>query len=86
MNGGAHTPGPWKATFHRVMPGTPVQMYWLNDMTSIGTQNAAAARLCAAAPELLAALREVLDTLGPDAFTNAVVRAQAAIRKAEGRS
>jgi hypothetical protein len=52
MTAPAFTPGPWELRPHAKLGGT--QMYWVNDVTSVGTQVEADARLIAAAPGLYA--------------------------------
>jgi len=52
-----HTKEPWKAELHKTIhPNT--KMYWLNENTSIGTENAADARRIVACVNVCAGLRE----------------------------
>ena len=92
-----HTPGPWKAfnaraaIYVRQVNGLQITVSTLDvDPWSSGEVQArieANARLIAACPDLLAAIRELLDmvtdnrTHGPE-----INRAVAAIAKAEGRA
>lgn len=94
-----HTPGPWTA---HDLAGTPVNdpsvmsekhcvaTVWINDISR--KQAGANARLTAAAPELLAALREMLSDYEEayggqlDDEPTVMRQARAALAKAEGRS
>ena len=87
----AHTPGPWKVDksgFNVIRSTAPITIA----MTQPSTHMKANARLIAAAPELLEALK-TLDNIErgmqgwhEDAKANVWARARAAIAKAEGRS
>lgn len=96
----AHTPGPWNAVNNDA--GTALEI-WDDDgqmIANVQPQDPPAvehanARLIAAAPDLLAALRDILatsvarsdlGTIAPAPRLDTVVRARAAIAKAEGRS
>jgi hypothetical protein len=89
-----HTPGPWKV----IPPGHGHATEYLcvqfgadETYTSLELKPADA-RLCAAAPELLAALKRLEATVKPDLLPHdkgcgcVVHEARAAIAKAEGRS
>jgi hypothetical protein len=91
-----HTPGPWAAHFNvplATIPGhiiktaygaeTPIASLWEGGGTKGKPTQIANARLIAAAPELLAALRELL-ALNPHAIGAASARA--AIAKATGET
>jgi hypothetical protein len=54
------TPGPWKLTPHVSFGAT--HMYWVNGVTSVGTQVEADAHLIAAAPELYALCQRAANT------------------------
>ena len=86
----AHTPGPWEAR------GLTI---WEPGRTSLSIavvtqheRNARAnARLIAAAPDMLAALRGILDDakaygMADSAFSGSLIEAAAAIAKTEGRT
>lgn len=78
-----HTPGPWK-----VSADGHVLTEFVDDAILVRTGDEsrdADARLIAAAPELLAALRKLADECADDGpSVKAMVGAVAAIRKAEG--
>lgn len=85
----AHTPGPWEVSMGedvRAENGRWVaKMYSqgsISDAARIVAESEANARLIAAAPELLAALKGMLD---PDGYTPVLAIARAAIAKAEGK-
>ena len=87
----AHTPGPWviypetngtEICAVDMTPGLPIRQLVA---TAQGTNWIANARLIAAAPELLEALKETLAIAKRDEFGDYVIRAEAAIAKAEGR-
>ncbi len=95
--GGAHTPGPW-AVDPKVpwvilgAHGQHVADVYVGGLTRNGEVNRkkqdANARLTAAAPELLAALKSsvgAMEVLGHPANYGALAKANAAIAKAEGR-
>jgi hypothetical protein len=84
-----HTPGPWKADDKGKAVFIPLRAHhceqlgiqvgfvsWEDDKESLAN-----ARLIAAAPEMLAALQDLCDTLGECGMTE---KARAAIAKAEG--
>lgn len=93
-----HTPGPWKLTPNCNMP-SGVTIYWVNQITTISTSNAADAKLIATAPELLDALIRLAQVsiemvLSAHNYNEAVIAVKAlnaetiaagkAIRKAKG--
>jgi hypothetical protein len=87
-----HTPGPWVA---ENITGTCWQIDAESDAVATtqfcyARETAANARLMAAAPDLLAALKEILpwhDSHPAEATNNPLInRCRAAIAKAEGRS
>jgi hypothetical protein len=93
----AHTPGPWSVVFvidgafqiARDVEGDEIVIASRNEIPRLHDEFAANARLIAAAPDLLAALRDVLDGLDTYWAANnheTVAAAEAAIAKAEGRS
>ena len=81
-----HTPGPWMADSHypSVSAPTAPNLALCNDHAIPMSERIANARLIAAAPDLLEALKEVV------AFTGALggpyVRARAAIKAVEGEN
>lgn len=90
-----HTPGPWKydwiekSIFYDDNDVQPRIAIMDGDNTS-EDQNAADARLIAAAPDLLAALKAIVGCLGPEGYLSACGKsitdqARAAIAKAEGK-
>lgn len=106
MSEQTHTPGPWeivqdapenpKARFqigHRVSPtsATYVCTIRTEKILTLDGNHAANARLIAAAPELLAALEEMLDVLdrnnvpAPAYLRKSEAQARAAIAKAKGQ-
>jgi hypothetical protein len=89
----AFTPGPWKLEPHAKFADT--QMYWVNGVTSVGTQCVADARLIAAAPDLFYAVNDLLGYLLPRPASAAAIsttptpeyaiaKARAALAKARG--
>lgn len=93
----SHTPGPWVAVNY----GFKKSGFWIRKASdTIGRGNVAVvprstikpfeanARLITAAPDLLAALKLVVDTYGFDSSTDSAIwqTACAAIAKAEGRN
>jgi hypothetical protein len=82
-----HTPGPWDASRWRVCaePGGNIKVICdtANNKASRTEENAANARLIAAAPDLLAACRSLLAQLEFECG-DLVSEAKAAIAKAEG--
>jgi hypothetical protein len=106
MMGAKHTPGPWTAVEDELVPErgciyveakdtfgssdmeTIAEAYKLNSFDT--EQQEANARLIAAAPTMLEALRAVVGALGPLKPTQETLKsyqlAEAAIAKAEGRS
>ncbi len=88
-----HTPGPWTATRWRVCAEEPFRYITdtANNKASRTEENEANARLIAAAPELLAALKGMVEHLLDDRSDgrdeeNALSSAMGAIAKAEGKS
>lgn len=86
-----HTPGPWEHEVHELSEGFSAIVYGSNGQR-IGTDHLseANARLIAAAPDLLAALRDMVGQhdLNPERLLSAMHlwdAARAAIAKAEGR-
>lgn len=88
-----HTPGPWRlheqATDRIIVNGSCV--YRVRDMTvnedgQYGKPHAAAMALMAAAPELLAALKRLVEYCNNHSDYDAIGEADRAIAKAEGRS
>ena len=78
-----HTPGPWEiGGASTIRTPCPNAIY----IASVNAHNRAAnARLIAAAPDLLAALKGMLDQPDtPDAYDAMMQRAEAAIRAVEG--
>ena len=85
MNKQAHTPGPWQQD-GQYIAAQGVDEYIV---TCHGADGSANARLIAAAPELLAALRKIVAaceavTIGTDAVADPLAIALSAIAKAEG--
>lgn len=92
-----HTPGPWKVIDRALNGGEGVSIEAENGYTEVCKVNksyhsrTANARLIAAAPELLEALKEAENWLaeyedGPDSgLQGLLAQARAAIAKAEGR-
>ena len=87
-----HTPGPWEAvglTVCQVPPGGREIIFGAhNTRSGDKDERQANARLIAAAPELLEALRglvETSETRDRLAIEDALIHARAAIAKAEGR-
>jgi len=83
-----HTPGPWEADCGVVNATATDGTGDLEEIIQEGynllsaDESAANLQLCAAAPELLAALKHLIRNGGPGDFP----QAEAAIAKAEGRS
>jgi hypothetical protein len=93
-NAPAFTPGPWSLTLHRTNPRNflkveaPASLRVICDAFSHSDEDLANARLIAAAPELLAALRTLEAAVvlrGINGFAQEVSAARSAICKAEGR-
>lgn len=85
----SHTPGPWTLAGGRVIETTSGE-FAVNRTTGDGWRRSpreldANARLVAAAPELLEALRRCADRLGDMDCGDELDAARAAIAKAEGR-
>ena len=79
-----HTPGPWKTTGANI---TDANRNHVATVTDGGTTDGEAnARLIAAAPELLAALKDIAETQWANGVpsSGALREARAAIAKAEG--
>ena len=82
----AHTPGPWKAqTFATSWKVWPISRRKADGSAVAYDCTEADARLIAAAPELLEALRYLLDNQG-DYSAAGIAICREAIAKAEGRS
>lgn len=89
-----HTPGPWRAQEDVVFLGGNASMH--DESTWINCNTAANARLIAAAPELLEALKELVAwdleslpeevSLGYSGIEQDIARAKAAIVKATGET
>lgn len=92
MSNNQHTPGPWKHTggfdrYEEIYSANGVNVAQMHSINF--AQRKADARLIAAAPELLEALRVMVGFAESDDFDGApslaaLRNAQAAIRKAEG--
>ena len=89
----SHTPGPWRTfdtaygAVHIVKRASDSHMTDVVVINRERNENAAAdARLIAAAPDLLAALREMMSAMDDGSDEPTLVDARAAIAKAEGRS
>ena len=95
----AHTPGPWESYPHSTEPITTIignRTDGIAKVLASGNRelDTANARLIAAAPELLAALRNVTDSMlasrrlgrGLEVPTQFIDDARVAIAKAEGRA
>ena len=86
-----HTPGPWKVASGpfgaTVFVGEEENPRIVSDAAASDPENVANARLIAAAPDLLAALREARERMmgGSPAIRRLIERTDAAIAKAEGR-
>jgi len=83
-----HTPGPWEVSKHATPEYAPQYGVYTgngNDFAIVNGDNATAdAALIAAAPELLAALQDMLNNFGAnDTDTPFIVNARAAIAKAK---
>ena len=82
----AHTPGPWKAEYSEgdeweVLAGANLPIAYISGWAGYSTE--VNARLIAAAPDLLAALKAVLATMATDHV--AYFETQRAIAKAESK-
>lgn len=101
MNNATHTPGPWKATVRTVVNADdPLftidsqdangelisHVASLGDGMSYYSDHAANAALIAAAPDLLAALRDAIDIINANCAPRIGAAARAAIARAEGKS
>lgn len=99
MSENKHTPGPWQVEFAHTQQSSGI-VYWqvhdgsdaiaCNQFCAAGNAEANA-RLIAAAPDLLGALKEILESPESqensyDCFQGLKDLARAAIAKAEGRS
>ncbi len=96
-----HTPGPWEISYGKIRPARPIEGYTIGyapicivrgDKRLHGNGvREANARLIAAAPELLEALKAVIDWLDDGSILLSevcaanVLQARAAIAKAEGK-
>ena len=83
MNEARHTPGPWEVREHEGLFAFAWERGFVIESDSV-EQDRADARLIAAAPELLAALKAVYATLY-DNQCEIGLQAAAAIAKAEGK-
>lgn len=83
-----HTPGPWKwEPETKTIRSVPAN-YWIASMDSWdkAVNHEANAHLIEAAPDLLKALKEAVETLRDEGYTDADLAAMnAAITKAEGK-
>ncbi len=95
MSGARHTPGPWRLAAsgidgHKVVAPDGRNICGMSNRISLSmAERHANARLVAAAPDLLAALRDLVPAdfdRHPDDFMPVWHAARAAIAKAEGRS
>lgn len=101
MTDTAHTPGPWEVAYldhaeQRVVRAEHYEVCtcWHHSVGSIEKEMEANARLIAAAPELMEALKEVMSWtrnwdvqfLEDDEWPETEEKVRAAIAKAEGRS
>ena len=85
-----HTPGPWCAVEDTIFKDYGDKAYPVASVESWGEDTDHNARLIAAAPDLLEALKELVKSTAPicdgsygDEMDNAFLRARAAIKKAE---
>ena len=77
----AHAPGPWRASFGAIIP--PGKGHFIASVNRRNPNAEANALLIAAAPELLAALRDLLSAIGGEESTDIWCQnARAAIAKA----
>ena len=81
-----HTPGPWTADYNK-----PYDQWWVSQFDGnpvATTKQEPNAHLIAAAPDLLAALKEIVAgiSVGTNPDHPWIKEARAAIAKAEGRS
>lgn len=90
MNAATHTPGPWFAN-HGAVNAQDVPIALADDYSKSQSEREANARLIAAAPDMLAALRGIFVHLAAEAADThrghviaALETARAAITKAEG--
>ena len=86
-----HTPGPWRIESGPYYRAIRVDFEVIADMRQIGRSfNESNARLIAAAPDLLDALENVIESWGlgllPHEDSEALDQARAAITKAKGES
>jgi hypothetical protein len=89
MSGAAPTPGPWLAVFMPDGEGGDYFDGFVRPLPNgrcedVDIERRANAALVAAAPEMLEALKQLVDVVGGS--FNAVQQARAAIAKAEGRA
>ena len=80
----AHTPGPWKYDYEDGYCGEIIASNGKEVATFTDEPNAPDARLIAAAPDLLAALIQISESLPYSSPVNAHIIARAAIAKATG--
>ena len=88
----AHTPGPWR--YAEPLPQHERPMVWGPDERQIAdcggwpnrthAERQANARLIAAAPDLLAVVRDFLDAPDADSLANVAIDARAAIERVAG--
>jgi hypothetical protein len=81
MQAPLHTPGPWVAVGTEVVAPATEKVICRSGTFHIDAINR---NLIAAAPDMLAALRDCIDQMADDTLA-AVIRARAAIAKAEGK-
>ncbi len=82
-----HTPGPWRisdARSTKVVLIDDAKGQAVGELVWADVRNPADARLIAAAPDLLDALKDLVSVLGPDSGEAEIVAARAAIEKAGG--
>ncbi len=82
-----HTPGPWRisdARSTKVVLIDDAKGQAVGELVWADVRNPADARLIAAAPDLLDALKDLVSVLGADSGEAEIVAARAAIAKAGG--
>jgi hypothetical protein len=88
MSKAQHTPGPWKLISNGLLvqdAGNRLHIGTFKEAEGLGHSAAANARLIAAAPELLAALEEIVAQLGDKGYC-AISKARAVAEKARGET
>ena len=80
----AHTPGPWQSERKKVFASSPIA--FADDYNKSEPEAYANARLIAAAPDLLAALKKIAELPVAVGGSYCIDIARAAIAKAEGKS